>query len=101
MDIATLNKIRNFGALHYAPERIADLLGYVDEERRKLLVDFANEQSDVTITYRQGQGIGKYNIDAQLAKDAEKGKIESAVLLQERRREETIENLKKELFGIV
>jgi hypothetical protein len=101
MDMATLNKIRNFGALNYAPERIADLLGCVGEERRKLLIDFADEQSDVAITYRQGQGIGKYNIDAQLAKDAEKGYPQSIALLQERRKEETIENLKKELFGIV
>ncbi|MDR1629931.1 MAG: hypothetical protein LBS36_06935 [Oscillospiraceae bacterium] len=101
MDATTLNKIRNFGALNYAPERIADLLGCVGEERRKLLLDFADEQSNIATTYRQGQGIGKYNIDAQLAKDAEKGNTESVSLLQERRKAETIEILKKELFGIV
>jgi hypothetical protein len=100
MDESNLNKIRNFGALNYAPERIADLLGYVGEERRKLFVEFADEQSDVAITYRQGQGFGKYNIDVQLTKFAEKGSPEAVTLLQDRRKTERIENLKKELFGI-
>jgi hypothetical protein len=101
MDDNIRNKIRNFGALNYAPERIADLFGYIGEERRELLVALADEQSDVAVMYRQGQGIGKYNIDSQLAKDSERGSIEAITLLQERRKTETIENLKKELFGIL
>jgi phosphoglycolate phosphatase-like HAD superfamily hydrolase len=101
MDDNILYKIRNFGALNYAPERIADLLGYVGEERRKLFIELADEQSQAAVIYRQGQGIGKYNIDVELLKNAEKGVPEAIDLLDERQRRETVINLKKELFGIV
>jgi hypothetical protein len=101
MNNELLHKIRNFGALNYAPERMADLLGYTKEQRLELYRFLADERSEVTIAYRQGQAIGKYNIDAQLAKNAEKGDTQAAGLMQERRQTETVENLKKELFGIV
>jgi hypothetical protein len=101
MDNTTLIKIKNFGALNYSPQRIADLLGCVGEQRRVLLVDFANDESEVAIHYKQGQGIGKYNIDAQLAKNAERGDVDAAQQLLVLRQTETVDNLKKELFGIV
>ncbi|MDR1198694.1 MAG: hypothetical protein LBK94_06735 [Prevotellaceae bacterium] len=101
MDSATLIKIRNFGALNYSPERIADLLGYIDEQRRTLLVAFTDDGSDVAVYYKQVQAIGKYNIDAQLAKNAERGDTDAAMVLQTRRKTETVDNLKKQLFGIV
>ena len=101
MDENTINKIRNFGALNYAPERIADLLGYAGEDRKQLFIQLADEKSEAHIAYLQGQSIGKYNIDAQLAKQAERGDADSVKLLQDRQNDETISNLKKELFGIV
>jgi hypothetical protein len=101
MDSITLIKIKNFGALNYSPQRIADVLGCVGKQRRILLVAFTDDESDVAVHYKQGQAIGKYNIDAQLAKNAERGNTDAAQQLLARRQTETVDNLKKELFGIV
>lgn len=94
------SKLQSFGALNYSPERIADLLGYAAEERRMLLASLARDDSAAALAYKQGQMICKYNIDAELAKAAEKGDIDAIKMLTELREKETLESIKKELFGI-
>ena len=50
--------------------------------------------------YLQGLALGEYNIDAELAKKAEKGDNESITLLEERKNERAEKDLRQQLFGI-
>lgn len=100
MDQSSLIKIRNYGALKYSPETICKMLGLFGEEADRFMVDFQNDQSPVRQFYDQGVAIGDYNIDAELAKQSEKGDILSIVELNNRQYRTKINNLKKELFGL-
>ncbi len=50
--------------------------------------------------YQQGLALGEYNIDAELAKKAEKGDNDSITLLEERKSERAEKDLRMKLFGI-
>jgi len=100
MDQSTLIKIRNYGALKYAPERICKMLGLFGEDSQRFLVEFEDEESQIRQFYDQGVAIGDYNIDAELAKQSEKGEILAIIQLQERQEKTKISTLKHELFGI-
>ena len=52
------------------------------------------------MAYQNGLAIGSWNIDAELAKQAEKGDVDSISALAERSKERRIKDLKKQLFGI-
>ncbi len=100
MDQSSLIKIRNYGALKYAPERICKILGLFGEDSQRFIVEFQDEESQIRQFYDQGVAIGDYNIDAELAKQSEKGDIMSIMQLQERQEKTKISNLKNQLFGI-
>jgi hypothetical protein len=94
------NQIRSFGAMGYSPERIADLLNLSGEERTKLIVRLAIPRDPYYIAYKNGNAVGEWNIDAELAKQAEKGEIDAIAALSNRSKERHIKDLKKKLFGI-
>ena len=108
-EVAPLNKllsdeyvqnVRTFGALGYSPERICRILGLC-EERRIALQQRIETVGDVYYqAYAQGRVLGEYNIDAELAKLAEKGDTDSIKLLEERRNERAEKDLRMKLFGI-
>jgi len=100
VDLQTLSKIRNFGALKYAPEKIVTLLALTGDEKTEFLLEINNPQSQIYTYYHQGWEIGEYNIDAELAKKAETGDIMSIIQLNERQGNRRIDDLKKKLFGI-
>ena len=100
MDQSSLVKIRNYGALKYTPERICKMLGLFGEDQERFLVEFQDEENPIRQFYDQGVAIGDYNIDAELAKQSEKGEILAIIQLQERQEKTKISTLKKELFGI-
>ena len=100
MDQSSLIKIRNYGALKYSKERICKMLGLFGEDAQRFLVEFEDEESQIRQFYDQGVAIGDYNIDAELAKQSEKGEILAIIQLQDRQEKTKISTLKKELFGI-
>ncbi len=95
-----LYKIRNYGALKMSGLRMCTILGLEGDERVEFLNDLRDKTSTAYKYYHQGVEIGDYNIDAELAKQAEKGDIDSIVKLEERQHDRGIEDLRQELFGI-
>lgn len=86
--------------MNYTPKRICCLLGLKKAEQIAMIYRI-NTPGDVYYeAYQQGRALGEYNIDAELAKQAEKGDIDSITLLEERKNEREEQDLRKELFGI-
>ena len=95
-----VNQVRTFGALGYTPERICQLLGLQKNKRIALLYRIDTLSDVYCEAYNQGRALGEYNIDAELAKKAEKGDIDAITLLEERKNERAEKDLRMELFGI-
>ena len=95
-----VNQVRTFGALGYTPERICQLLGLRKNKRIALLYRIDTLSDVYCEAYNQGRALGEYNIDAELAKKAEKGDIDAITLLEERKNERAEKDLRMELFGI-
>lgn len=95
-----VNQIRTFGALNYMPERICQLLGLKKAKREALLYRITLPGDIYFEAYQQGLALGEYNIDAELAKKAEKGDNDSITLLEARKNERTEKDLRMKLFGI-
>jgi hypothetical protein len=94
------NKIRTFGALGYSAERIADLLGLKGVERAELLLRLIVPGDDYHAAWQNGRAIGEWNVDAELAKLAERGDTDAIHVLAERSRQRVIRDMKNELFGL-
>lgn len=95
-----VNQVRTFGALGYTPERICQLLGLRKNKRIALLYRIDTLSDVYCEAYNQGRALGEYNIDAELAKKAEKGDVDAITLLEERKNERAEKDLRIELFGI-
>ena len=95
-----VQSVRTFGALSYTPERICRLLGLKKDESIVLLLRIETPGDVYYEAYQQGCALGEYNIDAELAKKAEKGDIESITLLEERKNERSEKDMRFILFGI-
>ena len=95
-----VQQVRTFGALSYTPERICQLLGLRKAKRIALLYRIGIPGDVYHEAYHQGRALGEYNIDAELAKKAEKGDVESITLLEERKNERSEKDLRFKLFGI-
>lgn len=95
-----LSQVRSFGALGYSPERIANILGLSKKEKFALLLRISIPGDTYFQAYTNGKSIGEYNIDAELAKQAEKGDV-AAIETLERRKNDRIElDLRKQLLGV-
>lgn len=95
-----VQSVRTFGALSYTSERICRLLGLKKDESIVLLLRIETPGDVYYEAYQQGCALGEYNIDAELAKKAEKGDIESITLLEERKNERSEKDMRFKLFGI-
>ena len=95
-----VNQVRTFGALNYTPERICQLLALSKAKREALLYRITLPGDIYFEAYQQGLALGEYNIDAELAKKAEKGDNDSITLLEERKNERAEKDLRMKLFGI-
>lgn len=84
----------------YTPERICQLLGLRKNKRIVLLYRISIPGDAYCEAYHQGRALGEYNIDAELAKKAEKGENDSITLLEERKNERAEKDLRMKLFGI-
>ena len=95
-----VNQVRTFGALNYTPERICQLLALSKAKREALLYRITLPGDIYFEAYQPGLALGEYNIDAELAKKAEKGDNDSITLLEERKNERAEKDLRMKLFGI-
>ena len=95
-----VSQVRNFGALGYTVERICNLLGLTRKQRMALSMRMVLPGDVYNDAYTQGKVIGEYNIDAELAKRAEAGDIDSIEALESRKQERIELDLRHKLFGI-
>lgn len=93
-------QIRTFGALGYSPERIANILGLASPEREDLISRIRTPGDPYHIAYLNGSAIEDYNIDAELAKQAESGDTDAIECLEARKKERIHLDLKRKLFGL-
>lgn len=99
-DTNILNKVRNYAALKYDAPTIAILLGLDDEQKQIFFMEFEDTSTNVFKFYRQGIEIGQYNVDAELAKQAEKGNVECITKLEERQQNRQVNNHLSEMFSL-
>lgn len=93
-------QIRTFSGFGYSAARIADILS-LDREERMLMMFRINTPGDpYYLAFHSGEATTQQHIDTQLLKVAETGDIEAINLLEERKRELRLKDLRKSLFGI-
>lgn len=95
-----VQQVRTLGALNYSHERICQLLGLPKKKRTALLLRISQPGDTYYEAYYQGCAMGEYNIDAELAKKAEKGDTDAITLLEARKNERSEKDLRFKLFGI-
>ena len=93
-------QVRTFGALGYTPQRICNILGLRGKEKIALTIRISIPGDVYYDAYRNGNALGEYNIDAELAKKAETGDIEAITTLETRKQERTVKDLIDKLFGV-
>jgi hypothetical protein len=93
-------QVRAFGSLGYSPERIASMLSLTGHKRLSLIMRITSIGDTYNTAYFNGKFIGEYNIDAELAKKAEKGEVDAIILQQQRKDERQELDLRRDLFGI-
>lgn len=99
-DKTLLIKVVNFGALKYGPHQICKLLGLNSVQKEEFMIHFNNVESELRIHYEKGLSIGEYNLDAELAKQGEKGDVFSIIELSKRQYHRKMDDMKSDLFGI-
>ena len=95
-----VSQVRTFGALGYSVRRICTLLQLSKKQKVALSIRMTLPGDVYYEAYQNGKAIGEYNIDAELAKQAERGDIDAIALLEERKNERVETDLRKELFGV-
>lgn len=94
------SQIRTFGAVGYSPERIANILNLKGHDREEFLIRITTENDPYYQAWINGQAIGEWNIDAELAKAAEKGDTDAIELQSDRARARQIKDLRLKMFGV-
>lgn len=92
--------VRTYAALAYSVKRICTLLQLSKKQKAALGLRMSLPGDIYYEAYQNGKAIGEYNIDAELAKQAERGDIDAITLLNERKQERVEIDLRKELFGV-
>lgn len=95
-----ISQVRSFGALGYSPERIAKILRLSKKEALALIMRISIPSDPYAEAYANGKAVGEYNIDAELAKQAEKGDIQAIEMLEQRKNERIELDLRRELLGV-
>lgn len=95
-----VSQVRTFGALGYSINRICQLLNLRGKKKLALQLRMKIPGDIYYDAYNSGQALGEYNIDAELAKRAETGDIDSITLLEQRKNERKELDMRKELFGV-
>jgi hypothetical protein len=95
-----IQQVRTLASLGYSPDRIAMMLRLSGKRKAMLLLRINAHGDTYNTAFKEGFAIGEYNIDSELAKQAEKGDIDSIELLERRKNDRIELDLRKELFGI-
>jgi hypothetical protein len=94
------SQVESYAALGYSIRRICTLLRLNEKERLALSLRMSLPGDVYYEARRNGIATGEYNIDAELAKQAEQGDIDAITLLEERKRDRVEIELRQQLFGV-
>lgn len=95
-----VNKVRTYASLGYTPNRICRLLSLSKKEGLQLVLRMSIAGDAYHDAFVNGQMIGEYNIDVEIAKKAEVGDLDAIELLEERKNKKVELDTRKELFGV-
>lgn len=94
------NRVFTCAVLGYSVDRISRLLGSSEAEVKQIAVRLITDGDELCESYRRGRATGEYNIDVEVAKQADQGDIDAIELRTKRAKERRVDDLKQELFGI-
>jgi hypothetical protein len=85
------------GAINYSLKRVALYLGFRTEDVMK---EYQDEESDLRYHYERGQLIAQADIDLEVMKSAKDGNLTATQIYKRSEKQNRLNNLKNELFGI-
>lgn len=89
--------IEQMGAINYSLKRLALYLGFNQEE---VIREYQDEESDLRYHYDRGQLIAQADIDLEVMKSAKDGNLTATQIYKKSEKQNRLNNLKHELFGI-
>lgn len=85
-------KIVKYASISYDPEKICKILGFNEEE---FVIDFHNDDSQLSYHYDRGQLIAKVEIDLKNLQNAKEGDLFAQQVLKNDTRDRKLANYKK------
>lgn len=85
------------GAINYSIKRVALYLGFTFNE---VVKEYQDEESDLRYHYERGQLIAQADIDTEVMKSAKDGNLTATQIYKRSEKQNRLNNLKNELFGI-
>lgn len=89
--------IERLGAINYTLKQVAMYLGIRHDA---VLEEYQNEDSDFRYHYDRGQLIAQADIDTEVMKSAKDGNLTATAIYKKSEKQNRLNNLKYELFGI-
>lgn len=89
--------IERMGAINYSIKRIALYLGFNTNDVMK---EYQDEESDLRYHYERGQLMAQTDIDTEVMKSAKDGNLTATQIYKRSEKQNRLNNLKNELFGI-
>lgn len=89
--------IERMGAINYSLKHVALFLGF---DQEVVIKEYQNEESDLRYHYERGQLMAQADIDTEVMKSAKDGNLTATQIYKKNEKQNRLNNLKHELFGI-
>ncbi len=89
--------IERMGAINYSLKHVALFLGF---DQEAVIKEYQDEESDLRYHYERGQLMAQADIDTEIMKSAKDGNLTATQIYKKSEKQNRLNNLKHELFGI-
>ena len=100
IDEEILKRVRDYGSLGLSSRQVAALLRIRHSEIESFVDEMIRSDTRLHEFYESGKAIMSYNMNVELAQQAEKGDADSIKLFDQRKQEQRYDDLCSELFGL-
>ena len=100
IDEEILKRVRDYGSLGHTPRQVAALLRIRHSEIESFVDEMIRSDTRLHEFYESGKAIMSYNMNVELAQQAEKGDADSIKLFDQLKQEQRYDDLCSELFGL-
>ena len=100
IDEEILKRVRDYGSLGHTPRQVAALLRIRHSEIESFVDEMIRSDTRLHEFYESGKAIMSYNMNVELAQQAEKRDADSIKLIDQRKQEQRYDDLCSELFGL-